>query len=97
MCSTGGWGGCIVHKICKVLVVIGGLNWGLIGVGMLMGKDLNVVHMILASVPTVEAIVYVLVGLAAICKIFGCKCAKCKAACAACAVGGNMGGGMGKM
>jgi uncharacterized membrane protein YuzA (DUF378 family) len=49
------------------LVVIGGVNWGLIGLGMLLGgRDWNVVNMILGSVPMLEAVVYVLVGLAAV-------------------------------
>jgi len=74
--------GCVAHKISFVLLVIGGLNWGLVGVGMLLGSDLNVVNMLLGSWPAVEGIVYVLVGLAAIMKIFGCRCKKCLAACA---------------
>jgi uncharacterized membrane protein YuzA (DUF378 family) len=67
--------------IGKILLIIGGLNWGLVGVGMLMGNDLNVVHMLLGSWMKVEAIVYILVGVAAIMKIFGCKCKKCMAGC----------------
>ncbi len=72
--------GCGMHKLSGALVFIGGLNWGLVGIGMLMGSDWNVVHMILGSWPTVEAIVYVVVGIAAIMMLVGCKCAKCKAA-----------------
>ena len=83
-------GGCVVHRICKVLVMIGGLNWGLVGIGMLMNSDLNVIHLILVSMPTVEAVVYVLVGVAAVMKIFGCKCKKCMEACASCSAGGKM-------
>jgi uncharacterized protein len=72
-----------MHWIVKVLVIIGGLNWGLIGLGMLLGSagGWNVVNMIFGSMPTVEAIVYVLVGVAAVMKIFGCKCGKCKGVC----------------
>ena len=55
---------CVPAKICKVLLIVGGLNWGLVGVGMFMSKDLNVVHMILGSWPQVEWMVYILVGLA---------------------------------
>lgn len=73
-----------MHKIVKILVVIGGLNWGLVGMGMFMSKDLNVVHMIFSSMPAAEAAVYVLVGLAALSKLFCCKCKKCKEACASC-------------
>ncbi len=50
----------------KLLLVIGGLNWGLIGLGGFLGKDLNVVHMLLGTWPTVEWIVYILVGVAAL-------------------------------
>ncbi|OGI57507.1 hypothetical protein A3B85_02975 [Candidatus Nomurabacteria bacterium RIFCSPHIGHO2_02_FULL_37_13] len=78
------WGGCVPSKICKGLLVVGGLNWGLIGVGMLMSNDWNVVHIVLGSMPTFEAIVYILVGVAAIVKLIGCRCKKCMAACASC-------------
>lgn len=72
-------GGCTTGMIAKILVIIGGINWGLIGLGMLLGKmdAWNMVHMVLGSVPMLEGIVYVLVGVAAVMKIFGCKCKKC--------------------
>ncbi len=92
-CGCGGWGGCSVSMVVKVLVIVGGINWGLVGLGMLMGNDLNVVHMILGSMPVFEAIVYLLVGVAAVMKIFGCKCSKCMAGCATCAVGHDHDGG----
>lgn|SRR3989344_669818 len=79
------WGGCMPSKSCQVLLIVGGLNWGLVGLGMLMSRDLNVVHMVLGSWATVEAIVYVLVGVAAVMKLIGCNCGKCMAACANCA------------
>jgi uncharacterized membrane protein YuzA (DUF378 family) len=63
--------------IGKWLVIIGGVNWGLIGIGMFMNQNWNVVHMILGFSPTIEAIVYILVGIAAVMKIFGCRCKKC--------------------
>src|SRR3989344_2748799 len=68
-----GWG----HKLVKILLVIGGLNWGLVGVGMLLGSNWNVINLLLGSMPTVEAIVYILVGVVAIIKLFRCKCKKC--------------------
>ncbi len=79
--------GCTPALIGKVLLIIGGVNWGLVGVGMLMGKTAeawNVVNILLGSWPTAEAIVYVLVGVAAVIKIFGCKCKKCVEACGSC-------------
>ena len=62
-----------------MLTVIGGINWGLVGLGMLMGADWNVVHMLLGKWAMVEAIVYLLVGVSAVISIFGgCKCETCK-------------------
>ncbi len=52
--------------VAFVLLVIGGLNWGLVGLGNWMGSDWNVVKMLLGSWPMVENLVYVLVGLSAI-------------------------------
>jgi len=80
-CGGGSWGHrCTTHMIGKILLIIGGINWGLVGLGMLMGKDIeawNVVHMIFGAMPTLEGIIYVLVGVAAVMKIFGCRCRKC--------------------
>lgn len=78
MCNGDCKGKCGCSKVGWVLVIIGGLNWGLVGAGMLAGSDWNVVHMLLGSWPTVEAIVYLLVGVSALVKIFGCPCKKCK-------------------
>lgn len=60
-------------KVLLLLILIGALNWGLVGIGMFMGgKDLNVVHMLVGQWPTAEAVIYVLVGLAALFKIVFC-------------------------
>ncbi len=62
---------CTVCTIAVVLVLVGALNWGLVGLGWLVGgQDWNVVHMLLGQWMQVEAIVYVLVGVAALYKIF---------------------------
>ncbi|MFA7682238.1 MAG: DUF378 domain-containing protein [Candidatus Peribacteraceae bacterium] len=52
--------------VAYVLVLVGALNWGLIGVGAFLNRDLNVVSMVLGAWPTVEWVVYVLVGLSAV-------------------------------
>ncbi|MCM2339440.1 MAG: DUF378 domain-containing protein [Burkholderiales bacterium] len=67
--------------IVKVLVIIGGVNWGLVGLGMLLGVEggYNIVNMLLSSIPVLEAVVYLLVGVAAVMAIFDCKCQKCSA------------------
>jgi uncharacterized protein len=81
-------GGCGCAKLAWILVVIGGLNWGLVGLGMLFGgSNLNVVNMLLGSWPMVEGIVYLLVGIATLVAVFGCPCKKCKQECMACTTG----------
>ena len=55
-----------LHMVSWILIVVGGLNWGLIGLGGFMGADWNVVGMILGSWPQVEWLVYILVGLSAV-------------------------------
>jgi uncharacterized membrane protein YuzA (DUF378 family) len=66
-------------KVVKYLLVVGGINWGLVGVSMLLssGSNWNVVNLLLGKWPVVEGIIYVLVGIAAIMKLFGCRCNKC--------------------
>jgi len=79
-------GSCVMAMIAKVLVVVGGLNWGLVGLGMLLGNEgWNVVNMIAGSVPILEAVIYVLVGVSAVMLAFGCKCGQCSGGvCAPC-------------
>ncbi|MFH1106233.1 MAG: DUF378 domain-containing protein [Candidatus Aenigmatarchaeota archaeon] len=48
-----------------VLIVVGGLNWGLVG---LLGLD--VIQAVFGSVPMLVKAIYVLVGLAALYKIY---------------------------
>jgi len=54
-----------VDWIALVLLVIGGLNWGLVG---LFSFDL--VEAILGSIPVLQRIVYVLVGVSALYTIY---------------------------
>ena len=72
-------GSCAMYLITKILVIIGGINWGLVGLGMILGKESawNLVSLLLGSMPIVEALVYILVGVAAVLMIFSCKCRKC--------------------
>ena len=60
-------GCCPVCKLVCLLVLIGALNWGLIG-----AFNLNVVNQLLGGMPMVEKIVYILVGLAGVAKIISC-------------------------
>lgn len=73
-----------LHIIAFVLLVVGGLNWGLVALGSLMGSDWNIVHLILGSWPSVENILYLLVGLSAVVILFTHK-----KDCRMCTVAGN--------
>lgn len=55
-----------MHMIAFILSMVGALNWGLVGIGGFLGMNLNVVNLILGSMPSVEWIVYVLVGVSAV-------------------------------
>ena len=57
----------VLHYVAFILVIVGGLNWGLVGLaGFMGGADWNVVRMLLGGWPSVESLVYVLVGLSAV-------------------------------
>lgn len=51
----------LVHQVTYILVIVGAVNWGLVGL-----LNLNVVNLVLGSMPVVEKLVYVLVGLSAV-------------------------------
>lgn len=55
-----------LHGIAFILVIIGGLNWGLIGLGGFIAQDWNVVQMLLGFSPQLEWLVYLLVGVSAV-------------------------------
>lgn len=66
-----------LHVASYVLLWVGGLNWGLIGL-----FNFDLVNAVLGSMPTVEKLVYVLVGVATVyivathkndCKVCGGK------------------------
>ncbi len=68
-----------LHMVTFILLVVGGLNWGL------YAFDFNLVEKLLGSWPTVEMIVYVLVGLSAVFELVTHK-SNCKE----CSSGGQM-------
>ena len=65
-------------KVCNVVglfVIVGALNWGLVG-----AFNINLVEQLLGSIPKAVRIIYILVGLAGIIKIVSCfkSCPCCK-------------------
>lgn len=58
---------CPVCKVAGLLVVIGAINWGLVG-----GFHYNLVSALLGAGTKGERIVYILVGLAGVMKLLSC-------------------------
>lgn len=50
-----------LHVVAIILVIVGGLNWGLVGL-----LNLNLVESLLGAGSGLEKIVYILVGLSAV-------------------------------
>ena len=64
-----------LHGVAFILLIVGGLNWGLAAFGF------NLVNMLVGTWPMVEKLVYLLVGVSAVYELIGhrnmCKeCAK---------------------
>jgi uncharacterized membrane protein YuzA (DUF378 family) len=58
-----------------LLVIVGALNWGLIGLGMFVTgagaiESWNLVNLLLGWSPVLEAVVYLLVGLAGLYELY---------------------------
>ena len=58
----------MLYKIAFVLLIIGGLNWGLVGL-----FNFDLVKTIFGSMSLIARVVYVLVGLSAVYAIFAKK------------------------
>ena len=60
-------GACPVCKIVGLLVILGALNWGLIGI-----FQVDLVAKLLGNMPNASRIVYSLIGVAGVLKILSC-------------------------
>ena len=56
----------MVDNISMTLTGVGGLNWGLIGIGNLFRSDWNLVTLIFGNYPILVNVVYVSVGAGAV-------------------------------
>ena len=63
---------CVVHKVAVILLLVGGLNWGLVGL-----FSLDLVDLVLGGVPVLARLVYVLIGVSAVLMLLKKKCKKC--------------------
>lgn len=66
-----------LSSLAIFLVVVGALNWGLVGIGSFVGMDLNLVNLALGSIPTLENVVYILVGVSGLMVGFAHMTKKC--------------------
>jgi uncharacterized protein len=55
----------VLDKIALILVIIGGLNWLLVGL-----FDFDLVESLLGSIPVLRDIIYIVVGIAALYLIY---------------------------
>ena len=55
-----------LHIVTYILIIVGALNWGILGLTALFGNPFNLVDAIFGSAPVLEDVIYVLVGLSAI-------------------------------
>ncbi|MFB6254138.1 MAG: DUF378 domain-containing protein [Halobacteriaceae archaeon] len=56
--------------LALALVIIGALNWGLTGLGGFANTNANVVDLIFGSIPALENLIYLVVGLAGLYVIY---------------------------
>jgi uncharacterized membrane protein YuzA (DUF378 family) len=54
----------VLHTVTFILIVVGGLNWGLVG-----AFDFNLVNKLVGDWSMVEKVIYILVGLSAIVEV----------------------------
>ncbi len=53
-----------------ILVIIGAINWGLVGVGSFLNANWNLVNIVFGSIPALEALIYIVVGLAGVYEMY---------------------------
>ena len=54
----------MIYKVCIALIIIGGLNWGLVGL-----LNFNLVDFLFGAGSLLSRVVYIIVGISAICSI----------------------------
>ncbi len=71
----------MAHMAAFILVIIGAVNWGLVGLSGFIGGNWNLVNLALGSMPQAEWVVYILVGVAGVYLAFNHKkdCKACSA------------------
>lgn len=47
-------------------LVVGGIVWGLVGLGYFLKTNLNIINLILGGIPIIENLLYIIVGVCAV-------------------------------
>jgi len=73
-------------KLAWVLVIVGAINWGLVGLGgLFFDGEINLVSIIFGAGSTASYVVYLLVGVSAVYALLGhCGCRRCAGYCKNC-------------
>ncbi len=74
-----------MKKLAWALVIVGALNWGLVGLGgLFFDGEINLVSIIFGT-SVAAYVVYILVGLSAVYALMGhCGCKRCAGYCKNC-------------
>lgn len=59
-----------VDYLVMLLVIVGALNWGLVGIGGFANANWNLVDLIFGSIAALENLIYLVVGLAGLYAIY---------------------------
>ncbi|MBP9765940.1 MAG: DUF378 domain-containing protein [Candidatus Pacebacteria bacterium] len=59
-----------MNSVTKVLLIIGGLDLGIIGIGNLINKNLDIISLFKAFHPLIPTIIYCVIGIAATYSMF---------------------------
>ncbi len=59
-----------MYHLAKIFLIIGGINWGLIGIGLFLKRDFNFLALLSSFYPDLPAILYCVIGAFAIFLIF---------------------------
>lgn len=71
--------GCTPSTIGYYLVILGAINWGLVGLSDFTAMNLNVVSLLVGGMPALESLIYIIIGIAGVVTCYGCRCSTCKA------------------
>ncbi len=68
-----------LQMVAGILLVVGGLNWGLVGLGYFINTNLNLVNLLFGWLPALENVIYLVVAASAVVHAMSCmKSCECE-------------------